>query len=130
MLKANDSTVTVEQDGLQVTVSIDRVTVDPVNGSGRYLNGEEHSTSVGDNSPGDTAQETLDPEYVVERTVDHKGTGDALRYRVRWYGYNAKDDTWKKAACLPPNFTKRYWNQVENRRSKSLSKRTRHGRKT
>ena len=86
MLKANDSTVTIEQDGLKVTVSLDRVTVDPVKGSGRYLNVEGHSTSLGDNPPGDTAQETLDPEYVVERIADHKGTGDALRYRVRWYG--------------------------------------------
>ena len=130
VLKANDSTVTIEQDGLQVTVSLDPVTVDPVKGSGRYLNGEEHSTSLGYNPPGDMAQETLDPEYVVERIVDHEGTGDALRYRVRWYGYAAKDDTWEKAARLPLNFTKRYWNQVEKRRSKSTSKRTRHGEKT
>ena len=83
VLKANDSTVTVEQDGLEVTVSIDRVTVDPVKGSGRYLNGEERSTSLGDKPPGDRAQEILDHEYVVERFVDHEGTGDALLYRVR-----------------------------------------------
>ena len=106
------------------------MTVDPVKGSGRYINGEEHSTSVGDNPPGDPSQETLDPEYVVERIVDHEGTGDALQYRVRWYGYDAKDDTWEKAACIPPYLTKRYWNQVEKLRSKSLSKRTRHGKKT
>ena len=115
VLKANESTVTVEQDGLQVAVSIDRVTVDPVNGSGGYLNGEEHSNPVGDNPPGDPSQESPDPEYVVERIVDHEGTGDALQYCVRWYGYDAKDHTWEKASRIPPNFTKRYWNQVEKR---------------
>ena len=130
VLKANESTVTVEQDGLQVAVSIDRVTVDPVKGSGGYLNGEEHSNPVGDNPPGDPSQESPDPEYVVERIVDHEGTGDTLQYRVRWYGYDAKDDTWEKASRIPPNFTKRYWNQVKKKRSKALSKRTRRGKKT
>ena len=130
VLKTSDSTVTVEQDGLQVTVSLERVTVDPVKGSGRYLNGEGHSTALGENPHGDTAQGTLDPQYVVERIIDHEGTGNALRYRVRWYGYGAEEDTWEEASRLPPNFTKRYWTQVEKRRYKPTAKRTRRGRKT
>ena len=130
VLETNDSTVTVEQDGLQVTVSLDRVTVDPVKGPGRYLNGEGHSTALGEKPHGDTAQGTLYPEYVVERTIDHEGTGNALRYRVRWYGYSAEEDTWEEASRLPPNFTKRYWAQVEKRRRKPTANRTRRGRKT
>ena len=87
LLRVNDSTVTVEQDGLQVTVSIDRVTVDPVKGSGRYFNGEEHSTSLGDNPSGDTGQENLDPEYVVKRCciirrADSYGSRDLSCLRI------------------------------------------------
>lgn len=44
------------------------------------------------------------PQYVVESILDHKGSGDARQYKVRWGGYkNLKQDTWESGEMLVEN---------------------------
>lgn len=57
-----------------------------------------------------------DREYVIEKLVGAANGEDGQHiYRVRWWGYDAEEDTWETAEQLPAHFIRRYW------RSKGLS---------
>jgi Chromo (CHRromatin Organisation MOdifier) domain len=63
-----------------------------------------------------------DMHYVVDRIVDHAPNDANNRYlvRVRWAGYNTRDDTWEPAAALPSAFLKRYEKRKKIRPSSLL----------
>jgi hypothetical protein len=59
------------------------------------------SIPVGDSTQG---------EFVVEKLVNFGEAADGTRlYRVRWLGYEAKEDTWEHESGLPNAFIRRYW---------------------
>ena len=58
-------------------------------------------------------------EYVVDRIVGHDNTDKGMRYRVRWYGYQAKDDTMEPEANVPKHFIHRYSKRQRHSRTRS-----------
>ena len=48
--------------------------------------------------------------YEIQSIVDHKGKSGNYKYRVRWKGYNAKDDTWEPAEHFNDRtLIEKYW---------------------
>ena len=47
---------------------------------------------------------TLSAEYVVDRIVGHRTACGGVEYKVRWYGYTAREDTYEPADELPQPF--------------------------
>jgi Chromo (CHRromatin Organisation MOdifier) domain len=50
-------------------------------------------------------------EYVVDRLVGHEIQDSRLYLKVRWYGYEAADDTWELWHRLPERLVERYLRQ-------------------
>ena len=51
-----------------------------------------------------------DDFYEIQSIVDHKGRSGNYKYRVRWKGYNAKDDTWEPAENFNDRtLIEKYW---------------------
>ena len=46
------------------------------------------------------APAAAEPEYEVDKIVDHRGRGARISFRVRWKGYTPDEDTWETAAAL------------------------------
>lgn len=47
-------------------------------------------------------------QYAIDKIVDHLDSHEGRRYRSRWYGYGADEDTYQPASNLPSNFIKRF----------------------
>jgi Chromo (CHRromatin Organisation MOdifier) domain len=53
-------------------------------------------------------------EFVIDKLVDFGESADGNRlYRVRWFGYEAIDDTWEPEGNLQAQFIRRYWRDKE-----------------
>lgn len=63
------------------------------------------------------ASATTTAEYTVERVIAHRTTPGRRdkQYRVRWYGFSAKDDTYEPAEHIPAHFIARYWKRRTRR---------------
>ena len=98
---ATDTTVLIEQDGVENHVSIDRVTKMPC----------RLGDTVAPATPTepDAQAAMLRVEYVVDRIVGHRMTRGGIEYKVRCYGYAASDYTYKPAEGLPQPFIDLYW---------------------
>ena len=110
-----EDTVTIEQDGLQNVVSIDRVSMAP---SGPVTRPRVRDVTADPEGPHtDTAEDdnnVAEPdsvEYAIDRIVTHRPDKDGMYYRVRWYGYGPEEDTWEPEHHIPANFVTRYWNR-------------------
>lgn len=55
-------------------------------------------------------------EYGADQPVEHRGTGKRAEYRVLWYGYRTREDTYKPATELPANFIRGFWASRRRRR--------------
>lgn len=53
------------------------------------------------------------PDYVIDCIVS-AGLIDDIEvcYKVCWYGYEPKDDTWLPMSEIPSNFVARYWSRT------------------
>lgn len=51
-------------------------------------------------------------EIIIERLMDHEENGKDWRLRVRWYGYNPKEDTWQPIEGLPRSAIIRYFPRI------------------
>ena len=106
---ATDTTVLIEQDGVENRVSIDRVTKIP-RGPG------DNVTPATPTEP-DAEATTPGAEYVVYRTVGHRTTRGGVEYKVLWYGYTALEDAYESANGLPQPFINRYWRTSQQGRA-------------
>ena len=133
VVAVHDHTVKIDENGLHNVVNIDRVSrapefrtlptlpgqkevsVHPASRLGNHEGEIEAEMDMASNEGG--AEETeiamdnvegLAEEYAIEKIVDHKDKTQGRRYRVRWYGYDAKDDTYEPATNIPTNFVTRY----------------------
>ena len=52
-------------------------------------------------------------EYAIEKIVGHEDGPDGRGYVVRWYGYDAADDTLEPAKHIPANFIRRYERKLQ-----------------
>lgn len=59
--------------------------------------------------------------YVVERIVGYYIVDVVCKYRIPWYGYTAKDDTYESELHIPEHFVTKYW--MRYRRSQQRAKR-------
>ena len=51
-------------------------------------------------------------EYVIDKIVEHEEDGDGnLFLKVRWYGYEPKDDTWQLVSTLPRSKVVQYYSR-------------------
>jgi Chromo (CHRromatin Organisation MOdifier) domain len=51
----------------------------------------------------------LEGEYVFERITGMRQRSDGgIQYKVRWYGYGPREDTWEPSAHLPEDALRRY----------------------
>ena len=51
----------------------------------------------------------VDMEHAVDRIVAHCESDDGSPfYRVRWFRYSPREDTWERADNFPENFIRRY----------------------
>ena len=90
---ATDTTVLIEQDGVENRVSIDRVTKMP--------RGPGDTVTPATPTEPDAEVATPGAEYVVDRIVGHRTARGGVEYKVRWYGYTALEDTYEPADGLP-----------------------------
>ena len=135
----SENTVTVDEDGLLNTVSIDRVTLAPRSRTGNapvttertfdifknpYPSGEfeipelDEEPFVEFGIPGLENYETPHGdygEYPIEEIVGHRETPNGVEFRVRWYGYPAAYDEFLPSSDIPQNFITRYWRKSSGR---------------
>jgi hypothetical protein len=64
-------------------------------------------------SPPPDVQGFEDREYIIDRVVDADMQGRF--YRIRWLGYEEKDDTWEPEENIPGQFIRRYWRKLLGR---------------
>lgn len=64
-------------------------------------------------------------EYVVDHLVACRQTPKGPYYKIRWYGYKPKYDTWEPSHHIPANFRKRFHQQE----AKKAERRSRRGRR-
>ena len=143
---ATDShTVTIDEDGLHNTVSIDRISPAPTDESttaeqitepAHRPTTNQHSDVTDDNTssppenvtqgqrtneessaPGpEFSDNPAEPEqYAVEKIIGHKGNRRNRRYVVRWYGYSSDFDTVEPPSNIPQHFITRYWRRQQKR---------------
>ena len=98
---ATDTTVVTEQDGVENSVSIDRVTKMP------RRPGDIVAPAPPTESDAEVA--TQGAEYVVHRIVGHRISRGKVEHKVGWYGYTALEDTYEPADGLLQPFIDRYW---------------------
>ena len=106
---ATDTTVLIEQDGLENRVSIDCVTKMP--------RGPGDTVTPATRTESDAEVATPSAEYVVERIVEHRTARGGVEYKVQWYGYTAREDTYEPADGLPQPFIVRYRRTRQGRTS-------------
>ena len=101
MRSATETTVLIEQDGVENRVSIDRVTKMP----------RRPGDTVTPATPTEPDEEAAAPgaEYVIDRIVGNRAARGGVEYKMRWYGYTAREDTYEPADGLPQPFIDRYW---------------------
>lgn len=142
---ATDTVVKVLQDGVTVSVSIDRVTKVPNDPAGVQPQGDDGplptQDTVYDRGDGDDHEETTwetdygngdgqdmrnttwveadDREFVIDKLVGHRRIPTGMQYRVRWYGYDPTEDTFEPAEHLPQPFIDRYWRAHSRSRAKT-----------
>ena len=98
---ATDTTVLIEQDGVENRVSIDRVT--------KMLRGPGDTVAPATPTEPDVEAATPSAEYVFDRIVGHRPARGGVEYKVRWYGYTTREDTYEPADGLPQPFIDHYW---------------------
>lgn len=114
VIAADKNTITIDRDVLRNTVAIDRVTLAPPEPTAgltakptRKLRAPPPVT-VDPNITVPAATDTQlppDTEFAIDRIVRHGEEGDGTPiYRVRWYGYFPRDDTWELTGNIPDNF--------------------------
>ena len=87
--------------------------------------GEEGNTSpqpqVSEKHPSKVSAQKSKREYVVQRLIDYSpGSGsEEDEYRVRWWRYSAKHDTWEKASGLPSHFKEAYHRRAKTAEEKA-----------
>ena len=81
MRSATDTTVLIEQDGVENRVSIDRVTKMP--------RGPGDTVTPATRTESDAEVATPSAEYVVDRIFGHRTARGGVEYKVRWYGCTA-----------------------------------------
>ena len=106
---ATDTTVLIEQNGVENRVSIDCVTKMP-RGAGETVTPATRTES-------DEEAATPGAEYVVDRIVGHRTARGGVEYKVRWYRYTAREDTYEPIDGLPQPFVDRYWRTRQGRTS-------------
>jgi len=50
-------------------------------------------------------------EYVIDKLLGLRQTGDSYSAKVRWFDYGSKDDTWEPLENLPRNLVVRFLRQ-------------------
>lgn len=86
---------------------------------GRHVNFDHMKVVYGANKTHATTHNTESDDddddggqqsYVVDFIVDHKEVDGEFKYKVRWKGYSAKDDTWERQDNFnDPQPVERYW---------------------
>ena len=115
VIRSTPDTVTISQDGLENTISIDRVTVAPSRSTPRAVTADPTGPNQLDDTPeessGENGQDTTptQDEYPIEKIVTHHATDEGIKYQVRWLGYTAAEDTLHFEKDLPYNMVTRYW---------------------
>lgn len=98
----------MDQDGLPVRISIDRVTRMP-RGPGDTTRPARRDSALSEQSDSIPGTEANTPEkFVIDRLVAHRDSPTSMEYRFRWYGYTPADDTYELAEGLPQDFINRY----------------------
>lgn len=116
VVRVSPTTITIDQDGIRNTVSINRSTLAP---STKYakrqiLYGPDEqvhkwaikSTKV-ENRVLQKSPDAL-PECPVSRIVCHVGESDSVQYTLCWYGYTVEDDTSEPSEHINEHFVSRY----------------------
>ena len=80
----------------------------------KYWRREEHSEGEGDDTSNNTQQKKKEKEYEVEKIVDSKMHEGERLYRVRWKGFDEKEDTWEPLAHFKKLFLVRKFHKTNN----------------
>jgi Chromo (CHRromatin Organisation MOdifier) domain len=118
VVKSEGNTLVLRIGDDDVRVSNNRVTQAPkplaalpIAGDSPVANPMGNVATTTENDPIPTGNDS--PEFVIDKVVGlHKADDGTWRYKVRWYGYTAADDTWEPADHLPGNMVRRYHSRV------------------
>ena len=97
---ATDTTVPIEQDGVENRVSNDRVTKMP--------RGPGDTVTLATRTESDAEVATPSAEYVVDCIFGHRTARGGVEYKVRWYCYSTLKDTYEPTDGVPLSFIDRY----------------------
>lgn len=104
VVDADDSTFVIEIDGTERRVSSDHTTPAPrPAGSNDKL---PHPLLDGFDKPRQDPK--IHDEYVIEKLLAYRKKSDSYEFKVRWYDYYPKDDTWGPVENLPRSMVMRY----------------------
>lgn len=100
-------TVTTDVKGFHSTVSVDRVT--RASEAQRTLEATTQAgstTKIGHQPSVDDGENSR--EYVVDEIDVHRREYVKNLYKLRWYEYTQRDDTWEPADRIPQHLVARY----------------------
>ena len=118
VIDESSHTVTIDRDGLNETVSRDRVTLAPRPDKATTSDSvpqilkrqKPPEARENDSTPGHQSMDETGKEYVIEKIVDYDE--EEMLFRVNWTGYTSEQDTWEPPGALPFNQIARYFRRT------------------
>ena len=115
--------ITINENGIRHTISVDRVSLDH---SRRQPNDDSlpKTTPSETKNPYKSAHSNVTPTpssayssdlHVLDKIVEHHTHKRQRIYKIRWYGYDPKNDKWEPAHHLPQSLTDKYERSVRRR---------------
>lgn len=107
-------TITIEQDGIQYTISTDHASLAPLICSSKFTASttiticqyqRRPSESQKTQRPTDESKGSQTKEDFVDHIVKHVGNDSHRKYVVRWYGYMVHDDSMEPSKTSCNTFT-------------------------
>lgn len=89
ILKVRYDILNIDENGISNTISVHRATPVCRQVRRRLFRSKKHRRQAL------TLHEDRQDEFLIHKIVGHHQTADRLLYLVRWYGLEAKDDTFK-----------------------------------
>lgn len=104
VVDADDSTFVIDIDGTEKRVSSDHTTPAPRPACSHDK--KPHPLLDGFDKP--RPDPKIHDKYVIEKLLAYRKEGDSYEFKVRWYDYYPKDDTWEPVENLPRSMVIRH----------------------
>lgn len=109
-----------DDNGIQNTLSIGRVTLAPYKAQGsdgtNWYGDTQNASNRGNEDETDGNDARIIGEFPVQHVGKHVGTGRGMKYIDRWCGYRPKKDIIEALPHIAQHFVARYWSVLSRQK--------------